>query len=471
MLGMERLKNLTKSLDAIIKNIRTEGDFREGFLRIVKLAHSPFVQALISSLNVDSKILDIVFNALLEDKQVADIVGTIANIFECFSVDRFVGVKSETELEDMARKLNEKKLFLAGIYFDDVDPSSTDLRYKLRMDIDNTPITLENRNRFWFPGPDGNFELQMRYHRGFIQIQHIIDRAITKSLVQEENKRLKALYDAEQAAKEEEARRTTTTTTEEPSDTSLESDESSTEIEIGDRANLNETKTAAISVENKNITSPVIPSTSTEHVGFGFDASTDLVGDTTIIPSISIESSSENGNSTALHQLHHNISSHLNSSEAEVKVSDEALADLLEFHDDNEDPKEFVEESANSDDDGKKRKKRQLNLFSLFGGSPEKPKRDDDFPGALKMPEFEVFTKQFPYPKYRKDSFKTGLYLAQSVQLAFFFALIVQVSSAVRNRIWMRESGNSTVGVVFFVVIFNFLKILINFFIFIRKFS
>lgn len=39
-------------------------------------------------------------------------------------------------------------------------------------------------------------------------------------------------------------------------------------------------------------------------------------------------------------------------------------------------------------------------------------------------------------------SFKKGLYLAQSIQMTFFIALIVHVSSSVRQKIWMKESGN-----------------------------
>lgn len=407
LIGMNRLKDLTKSLETIIKNLRVEGDFRNKFLNIVNLAQTPFVKALIASFNIDYKILDTVFNALLEDKQVADIVGTVANIFECFSVNRFVGVENETEMEDVAVKLNEKKLFLAGVYFEDVDSASTDLRYKLRMDIDNTPVTLENRNRFWFPGPDANFELQMRYHRGFIQIQHIIDRAIMKSIVQEENKRLKALYEAEKAAKEEEEARKTTTTTAVPTTTTTEEPLFSDEVDLdGDENAENSTE-----IENTSTTT-----------------------------------ASHSESSPALDD----INSHINSSEVKLKLSDEALDDFLGSRDKKK-PKEPEEGTPSSGEERKKRKKRspQIDIFSMFssgGSSSKKAKKDDDFPGALKMPDFEVFTKQFPYPKYRKDSFKTGLYLAQSVQLAFFFALIVQVSVAVRNRIWMRESGNSTVG-------------------------
>jgi hypothetical protein len=43
------------------------------------------------------------------------VVNVLASVLECFSVDRFVGVKSEKEMEDMAFRLNDKKLFYAGL--------------------------------------------------------------------------------------------------------------------------------------------------------------------------------------------------------------------------------------------------------------------------------------------------------------------------------------------------------------------
>lgn len=453
MLGMNRLKELTRGLDDVIKSIRTEGKVRENFLKIVQLSQSAFVKQLVASLNVDIKILDVILNALQNDQQVSDIVGAVANIFDCFSVDRFIGVETEKEMEDMAVKLNEKKLFLAGIYFDNVDSSTTDLRYKLRMDIDNTPVTLENRNRFWFPGPDGNFELQMRYHRGFIQTQHMIDRAIIKSLVQEENKRLKQIYEAEKAAKEEEEARNaaaTITPTEEPGMSSSEKElEEMYGSEEDEHINLNET----VNVENKNITNSAIQASSTEKVTSDFNSSTEPF-ETTSIHSTDIDSISENVSSSILDHLNQSNSSHSNLSDEKLTIPDEVLEDVLNFHDE-EKPTEFFDEAQiNEESPPLERKKRspQLDLFSMFlggGSSSTNQPKDDDFPGALKMPDFQVYTKQFPYPEYRKDNFKTGLYLAQSVQLAFFFALIVQVSVAVRNRIWMRESGNSTVSLIF----------------------
>lgn len=389
---MNRLKDLVRSFDYTIQKLRVEGDFQNKFLNIVKLSKSPFVQLMLANFDVDQKVLDSLFDALLHDKMVADLARTIANIFECFSVDRFIGVETEKELEDMAIKLNEKRLFFAGIFFNNHGYGNhSEYSYKIRMDVDNTPVTLESRNRFWFPGPLGSFELDMRYHRGFIQLQHMVDHAITKTIVERENER-----------QEQEWKRTTTTTT-------------------------------TTEAPDDDTTWPVVV-TSSGDVSSG---STESVSDS--------QSTEEQANTTD--RISTESQENANSSEAKSSTKAEVKATLLDS-----DFKEFRDErqnsSATSDDSLPKlrRKKRQFDFNDLFGtGSAS---TEQKFHG-IDVNNFEVFTKQFPYPKYRRDDFVTGLYLAQSIQLAFFFALIVQVSNAVRSRIWTMESGNSTVSIPF----------------------
>lgn len=338
---------------------------------------------MLANFNVDPKILDTVFDALLHDKQVSDIVETIANIFECFSVNRFVGVESEKEMEDLAMKLNEKRLFYAGVYFGNNGyDKDKEFSYKIRMDADNTPITLENRNRFWFPGPNGNFELNMRYHRGFIQFQHIMDQAIIKTVV-----------DAENEIGEEEWLRTTTTT-EIPTTTEFVESEGSTDS----------AKT---------------------------DSDDTIVINATIEPD-DAESTTEIENDTQ------DLDTSSTSANKGIKANETVEST-------NENTKSSNATDANEPSEPKlSRKKRQFDfLNNLLGGSTEKegPKYQ-----GIEFGNMQAYTKQFPYPKYRKDDFLTGLYLSQCIQLTFFFALIVQVTNAVRNRIWMRESGNSTVS-------------------------
>lgn len=41
---------------------------------------------------------------------------------------------------------------------------------------------------------------------------------------------------------------------------------------------------------------------------------------------------------------------------------------------------------------------------------------------------------------------KTGIYLAQAIQVAFFLGLVAQIANCVRHLIWMRESRNTMVN-------------------------
>lgn len=186
--------------------------------------------------------------------------------------------------------MNKKKLFLAGIWFN--TSTDTNFAYKIRMDIDNTPITSENRNRFWFPGPMSSFAMDMRYHRGFVQLQHSVDQAIIRVAKRQR-------FETEQKELDNDKKRPKRSP------------------EFGDFLDM-------------------------------------FLGN-------------------------------------EI---DEPLKPVLKYSTDN----------------------------------------------------YKYFTKEFPYPKYKKDSYKTGLYLYQTVQMAFFLALIIEVGSSVRSRIWLRESGNYTVS-------------------------
>lgn len=175
---MSRLRVFFKSLETSIKMLKTDKEFRSNFDNLLNLVKSPFVQAILGG-SIDIQTIESVLNSIINDMQVSEAIETIGKIFDCFSVDRFVLVNDEEELENVAHELAKKKLFYAGLYFTN-EGSGNDTSYKLRMEVDNTPVTIENRNRFWFPGAEGSFELEMRYHRGFIEIQNSIDTAIIK---------------------------------------------------------------------------------------------------------------------------------------------------------------------------------------------------------------------------------------------------------------------------------------------------
>lgn len=505
LLAMDRLKDLLKGADTIIKKLRVKGDFQNKFMNIVTLSKSPFVQMMLANFNVDSKVLDTVFDALLHDKQVSDIVETVANIFECFSVNRFVGVNSEKEFEDLAVKLNDQKLYYSGIYFTNDGSKDNQYSYKIRMDADNTPGTLESRDKFWIPGPKASFELQHRYHRGFIQLQHIMDQAIIKTIVDEENEHLK-----------EEWQRTTTTTaaptTTELPETTTDPIEATTNSIIDAVTNDVKDNDEVLEFSSSTDNAASVPKPKFDHHhDVGFKSKSKLaqenksVNETNSViadnnddknekksrkqPEIAKEISKEvaakvntpedsllmkaihgvepsiikvvdpipaadikTTTDTVIPEPSKSILEKAVSADESKTIKDDLTPATTESRPPSlllraiNDKKEKEKDSSTDVDDSmvpKSRKKRQFDFFGDLLGDSDSSKQSS-FKG-IPFGDIDAFTKQFPYPKYHRDDFKTGLYLAQVIQLLFFFALIGQVSNAVRNRIWMKESGNSTV--------------------------
>lgn len=175
---MARLKTFLKSIDTTFDLLKHDEEFKDKFNQLIRLAKSPLIKQLAGdSFNPEG--VEQTLNGILNDKRISSTVRVISNIFDCYSVDRFIPVASESALEDKAFELSDDKLLYAGIYFKE-DPKVNETSYKLRMNIDDTPVTSEVRNRFWFPGPEGSMALDLRYHRGFAQIQQSVDMAIIK---------------------------------------------------------------------------------------------------------------------------------------------------------------------------------------------------------------------------------------------------------------------------------------------------
>ncbi|XP_058465272.1 glucosylceramide transporter ABCA12 [Malaya genurostris] len=382
---MGRLRDFFKALNTTVGMLHTDESFRASFVKLIELAKSPIVQ-LITGGNVNIELIESLLNGIMNEETVAIILNTVASIFECFSTDRFVSVPTEAALEDEAFRLNQKKLFFAGLLFEN-GTDSTDVLYKIRMRTDDTPVTVENRNRFWFPGPEASFELDMRYHRGFIQIQHAVDMGIVKALK-------KAKFVSEGG------------------------------MLVGSADELGLSLDGSRDADDE----------------FSEENDEDKDDRTTIAPNRTTEE---------LNSLYADLSKKVTISQADLdKFSNKsALDDFLEFNDGEED--EEIDEEEAIDSAGststteaiRSRRKRapQFNFMSLLlGGGSDKLNEEITF----NVSEEKFYTKQFPYPKYVKDNFKKGLYLAQSIQMCFFIALIVHVSSSVRQKIWMKESGN-----------------------------
>ncbi|UYV60971.1 hypothetical protein LAZ67_1002950 [Cordylochernes scorpioides] len=112
-----------------------------------------------------------------------NLVQMVGNMSRCFDLSRFQGHNTEQELVREATRLNQHREFVAAVVFLNLDDDGSDslpahVRYKIRMDIDNVPSTLRTKSKFWRPGPRDNFLEDLRYFRGFVQLQELVDTAI-----------------------------------------------------------------------------------------------------------------------------------------------------------------------------------------------------------------------------------------------------------------------------------------------------
>lgn len=383
-----RLREFFKAIDLSIRMLKTDDEFKKSFDGLLSLARSPIVASLIGDA-FDIDMIEGVLNTILNDTMVTDIIGTIGNILDCFSTDRFHAVQSEKELEEVAYEMGKKKLFYAGVYFNHDDKKPNEIAYKLRMEADNTPATIENRNRFWFPGPEGDFELDMRYHRGYIEIQNSIDFAIIKVKKRQH-------FSGNETEEDEEI--ITTTEDEDDGFGDFESDFGNFD-DHDDFDQKNETATATPSIDFGDIFK-------------AFGSKLNLTGGP--VSTFSGDKTDDDG--------------------------------FWDFDDDVASPATTTAPKTLS------RKKRQLdNILSMFfggnGAKSEKLTKKNQV--EYKVDNMKFFTKQFPYPKYTRDDFKKGLYLAQAVQMSFFVALIIQIASSVRQKIWFKESGNLSVRIIY----------------------
>lgn len=135
---------------------------------------------------------------LKRSKKIISMIGMLNDMMGCVLVNRTIGFSTEEELEATASRLTETNEFLAGVIF--LNNNSTPVKrsldydlpdnitYKIRMDVDYVPSTTRLKTQFWIPGPESSFIEDLRYFRGFIQLQDSVDRAIMKVKTQREIK-------------------------------------------------------------------------------------------------------------------------------------------------------------------------------------------------------------------------------------------------------------------------------------------
>uniref|UniRef100_A0A3B4Z5Q1 ATP binding cassette subfamily A member 7 n=1 Tax=Stegastes partitus TaxID=144197 RepID=A0A3B4Z5Q1_9TELE len=114
-------------------------------------------------------------------------ITTLAQVTECFSLNKLEGLETEGQLIDRALELLEDRQYWAGVVFLLPNSSSSDLpphvTYKIRMDIDDVTRTNKIKDRFWDPGPAADPFSDMRYiWGGFVYIQDLVERAVSRVL-------------------------------------------------------------------------------------------------------------------------------------------------------------------------------------------------------------------------------------------------------------------------------------------------
>ncbi|XP_043289977.1 uncharacterized protein ldd isoform X2 [Venturia canescens] len=133
---------------------------------------------------------------LSKSTRLTDMIGMLNDFLKCVLVNRIQGFATEEALEIEARNLIDTKEFLAGVVFvetpydesrskrssgdDPEDELHDDVVYKIRMDVDYVPSTKRLKTQFWLPGPEASFIEDLRYLRGFVQLQDSIDRAVIR---------------------------------------------------------------------------------------------------------------------------------------------------------------------------------------------------------------------------------------------------------------------------------------------------
>ncbi|XP_070816442.1 phospholipid-transporting ATPase ABCA1 isoform X1 [Chaetodon trifascialis] len=114
-------------------------------------------------------------------------ITTLAQVTECFSLNKLEGLETEGQMIDRALELLEDRQFWAGVVFLLPNSSSADLpphvTYKIRMDIDDVTQTNKIKDRFWDPGPAADPFNDMHYiWGGFVYVQDLVERAVNHIL-------------------------------------------------------------------------------------------------------------------------------------------------------------------------------------------------------------------------------------------------------------------------------------------------
>ncbi|XP_070186023.1 uncharacterized protein [Littorina saxatilis] len=201
---LSEVKRVAKKWSEKAPSLVTLADTTSGVQGLQDNLDSGFVQGILkATLGVDSsrvsKSLDALKNQNMNTSDIKSlqlVAELVYNYTTCLDLSRFEGVADEAELEQRAFKLHENNQFLGGIVFLNVDGDSSSngrkkrqagtsnlpehIMYKIRMDMDNVPTTNRIKDRLWMPHPRDNFASDLRYMRGFVQLQDMVEGAIMR---------------------------------------------------------------------------------------------------------------------------------------------------------------------------------------------------------------------------------------------------------------------------------------------------
>lgn len=127
-----------------------------------------------------------VLSRLASSGGILGLIQLVGSVAQCFQLERFIGFDTELELEEAARTYTKAHELIAGVVFMNVDGEvmPKNVEYKIRADIDFVPTTKMLKERMWEPGPRADYVKHLGYLRGFVQVQEMIDRAITMVHIQ-----------------------------------------------------------------------------------------------------------------------------------------------------------------------------------------------------------------------------------------------------------------------------------------------
>ncbi|KAK0086066.1 hypothetical protein PV325_003922 [Microctonus aethiopoides] len=184
------MSNIEKTLVALVNlsdmgsNLRDLKDIMSS--KVMKLAIKTMSDGRLQGDLSNFDLSDISWKLKKSDR-IIKMIGMLNNLVDCVLVDRMIGFDTEEELELESKRLIITNEFLAGVVFLNTNERMKrsfehglpdNIIYKIRMDVDYVPSTKRLKNQFWIPGPEDSFIEDLRYLRGFVQLQDSIDRAI-----------------------------------------------------------------------------------------------------------------------------------------------------------------------------------------------------------------------------------------------------------------------------------------------------